>query len=195
MKFLVYGTLKQAFGNHRILFEGRAQFLGKAVTLDPFVMAGYGVPFVWPHPKGHPMVGELYDIGDNAQTLARLDRLESNGHVYERKQHTVRVIEGPDGIKPLPRDSGDLHDGVWIYEGMSNFGGAPKPTDPDVLRWLDLDEGRFEWEPVRSRRPLNWTRVVGLDENIGSTTTDHRARPLGEVLRADENIGSMNEDE
>jgi gamma-glutamylcyclotransferase (GGCT)/AIG2-like uncharacterized protein YtfP len=195
MKFLVYGTLKQAFGNHRILHEGRATFLGKAVTLGKFVMTGQGVPFVWPHEEGYPLVGELYDIGTPnhdmtaAQTLGRLDRLESNGYVYNRQPHSVRVISGPDGIMPLPRDSGDVHDEVWIYECMGDrYYPKPKPTDEAVLHCLNLETGWLEWEAERSRKPMAWgkPRPVQPWENIGSTTRDERARPLDEVLREDE---------
>lgn len=200
MKFLVYGTLKRAFGNHRILHEGRATFLGKAVTLNRFVMTGRGVPFVWPHDQGYPLVGELYDIGEPAivgeaagpaaVTLGRLDSLESNGYVYQRAQHSVRVIAGPDGIMPLPRDSGDVHEGVWIYEAMRRFEDPPHPQDEEVQRqlvgygWADC----LEWEAERSKRPMAWgkPRPVHPAENIGSTTRDERARPLSEVLREDE---------
>jgi gamma-glutamylcyclotransferase (GGCT)/AIG2-like uncharacterized protein YtfP len=193
MKFLVYGTLKRAFGNHRILHEGRAEFLGKAVTLDNFVMTGRGVPFVWPHEQGYPLVGELYDIDTGqhaATTLARLDRLESNGYVYERKQHSVRVIAGPDGIMPLPRDSGDVHEGVWVYEALTRFAAPPHPQTEDVLSNMVSLAGVdcLEWEHERSKRPMNWgkPRPVQPWENIGSTTRDERARPLGDVLREDE---------
>ncbi len=121
MKIFVYGTLKRGFGNNRLLTE--AKYLGKAVTVKPFVMVGWGVPFVWPDENGKPIHGEVFDIGDPKsnrfakERLARLDSLESNGSVYERKVHTVRMIENAQGIRPLPRDAGEEHE-AWIYEGM-----------------------------------------------------------------------------
>lgn len=149
MKFLVYGTLKKAFGNHRILSEGGAAYLGKAVTLRNFVMLGHGVPFVWPETAGYPLQGELYDIGTplkgNAASsmLSRLDRLESNGYVYQRAKHMVRMVEGPNGIKPMPRDQGEEHE-AWIYEALTRYQSAPLPDDEDVTCWLN--EAKFlEW--------------------------------------------------
>jgi gamma-glutamylaminecyclotransferase len=183
MLVFVYGTLKKGFGNHRLLTE--ATYLGKAVTLRPMRMAGYGVPFVWPSKAGRSVQGEVYDIGDTLNDqqardcLRRLDRLESNGHVYDRKPHQVRMIEGPDGIKPLPRDQGEEHE-AWIYEAMDHVQGSYK-NDPDFdhdeARYMN-DIGALEW----SREP----RIVHPAENIGSTTRDRRARPLSEVLRDDE---------
>ena len=143
MKFLVYGTLKKAFGNHRILERGKAEFIGAAITQDSFVMTGYGVPFVWPHEDGYPLLGEVYDIGDlsdmNARrTLADLDRLEGNGFVYERKEHVVRIV-----------GSDDVHT-VWIYEAMAHYREAPKPDHPHVTHWLNGD-GVLEWSVTRLR--------------------------------------------
>jgi gamma-glutamylcyclotransferase (GGCT)/AIG2-like uncharacterized protein YtfP len=150
MKFMVYGTLKQGWGNHRILKEGGATYLGKAVTKGGFVMAGYGVPFVWPAADGLPLQGEVYDIGNPAggegheragMMLHRLDMLESNGHVYERKLHTVRMIENATGIKPLPRDQGEEHE-VWIYECM--YRDPPPASHPEVQGWKN-EAGYLEW--------------------------------------------------
>jgi len=198
MKFLVYGTLKRAFGNHRILHEGGAQYLGRALTLNNYVMVGYGCPFVWANDRGYPVVGELYDIGDERstddrlarrarQTLSRLDRLESNGSMYQRVERSVRMLTDPHGIMPLPRDAGETHDGVWVYEAMTRIERKPAPDDADVLMWLD-EAGRLEWESERSKKPMDWKprRPVHIAENIGSLTADHRARPLGEILREEE---------
>lgn len=149
MKFMVYGTLKKAYGNHRILVDGNATYLGKAVTLQPMALAGHGVPFVWPSKEGSPLCGEVYDIGDPvtdrkaAQTLGRLDRLESNGYVYERKLHTVRMIENAHGIKPLPRDQGEEHE-VWLYEAMPHVSAS---YDDDECCKPD-ERGFVEWERV-----------------------------------------------
>lgn len=184
MKFLVYGTLKKAFGNHRILHEGGAEYLGRALTLNNYVMVGYGCPFIWQHDQGYPVIGELYDIGELGtgcdsdrrakQTLERLDRLESNGHMYQRVQRSVRMLTNNVGIMPLPRDAGDVHEAVWVYEAMRRHGEPPAPQDANVLEWLD-EIGRLEWEPERSKFPLDWKprRPVHLAS-------------LGEILRGEE---------
>ena len=149
MKIFVYGTLKRAFGNHAILRHGGAVYLGRAVTLEKYIMDAHGFPFISPHSSGHPVVGELYDIGDPTAvdgfqprlTLRNLDRLESNGRMYQRHERSVRMLTDAKGIKPLPRDAGDTHEGVWVYEWLGNMSGS--------LHWLK--EGVLEWEAGQSR--------------------------------------------
>jgi gamma-glutamylcyclotransferase (GGCT)/AIG2-like uncharacterized protein YtfP len=87
MKVFVYGTLQRGRHNHRIL-EG-ATFLGKAVTVRKFGMTDVGFPFMLPDQAVAPVVGELFDIGDDANCLARLDGLEAEGRMYDRVQGMV----------------------------------------------------------------------------------------------------------
>jgi gamma-glutamylcyclotransferase (GGCT)/AIG2-like uncharacterized protein YtfP len=87
MKVFVYGTLQRGCRNHRILEA--ATFLGKAVTVRKFGMTDVGFPFMLPDQEVAPVVGELFDIGDDADCLARLDRLESEGRMYDRVQGMV----------------------------------------------------------------------------------------------------------
>lgn len=155
MLVFVYGTLKRGHGNNRLLRT--SDYLGKAVSVEKFrMLGGRGVPFVWPDAEGTQHIqGELFDIGEPeiieeiyneaARTLAALDRLESNGFVYERAERQFRIIENAHGIMPLPRDAGDVVT-AWVYEAMSHIrsrGG----------RWLADDEaentnvhGRLEWQ-------------------------------------------------
>ena len=168
MKVFVYGTLKRGHGNHRLLT--RATYLGKAVTLRPMRMAGYGVPFVWPSKAGRTLQGEVYDIGDPStdrdarNRLAALDRLESNGYVYDRKPHQVRMIENADGIKPLPRDAGEEHE-AWIYEAMdhiqADYGSEPD-FDRHEARFMN-DIGALEWS--REPRPVVHDDTAALDDD------------------------------
>ena len=166
MKFFVYGTLKRAFGNHRILRDGKAAYLGRAVTLEPYVMVDVGFPFVWPHVNGWPVVGELFDIGipefqPAATTLYHLDRLESNGRMYQRYKRSVRILENGNGIMPLPRDAGEVHRDVWIYEALLRE--RPEPHDGVVLECLG-DDTRLEWQRERSRQRISSaTRTTSRD--------------------------------
>jgi gamma-glutamylcyclotransferase (GGCT)/AIG2-like uncharacterized protein YtfP len=82
MKVFVYGTLQQGERNHRLLKD--AMFLGEAVTLTHYAMVDCGFPFILREPALAPVVGELFDIGDDAVTVQRLDRLESEGVMYDR---------------------------------------------------------------------------------------------------------------
>lgn len=147
MKIFVYGTLKRGFGNNRLLRD--ATYLGKAVTVNPFAMVGGGVPFVWPDANGKLVQGELYDIGEPESNrfakdrLRRLDSLESNGHVYERKVHSVRMLTDAKGIMPLPRDSGNVHE-AWIYEGMDHVQQGWERDDGTDQSRLNA-AGFFEW--------------------------------------------------
>lgn len=80
----VYGTLKQGEGNHRYLensiFLGNAQVKGELLDIGPFpALLGKKDDIS----KPTWVQGEVYLV-DN-QTLARLDRLESEGSLYHRK--------------------------------------------------------------------------------------------------------------
>jgi gamma-glutamylcyclotransferase (GGCT)/AIG2-like uncharacterized protein YtfP len=83
MKVFVYGTLKRGCGNHHLLKD--AVFVGEAVTVETFGMVDVGFPFMLREQHDtHPVAGELYDIGDDRETLAALDRLENEGFMYDR---------------------------------------------------------------------------------------------------------------
>jgi gamma-glutamylcyclotransferase (GGCT)/AIG2-like uncharacterized protein YtfP len=145
MLVFVYGTLKKGHGNHRLLTE--AKYLGRAVTTKPMRLAGYGVPFTWPsnHAEGLPLQGEVYDIGDvttnkqAAQTLLRLDRLESNGRVYERKPHRVRLLDNGE--------HGDVLEDVWIYEAMEHVSShyCDDEFERHELQFVNVTTGALEW--------------------------------------------------
>jgi gamma-glutamylaminecyclotransferase len=87
MKVFVYGTLQQGRHNHHILRDAR--FIGKAVTVRKFGMTDVGFPFMLPWQEIARVAGELFDIGDDADILAALDRLESEGRMYDRVQGFV----------------------------------------------------------------------------------------------------------
>lgn len=83
MKVFVYGTLKRGYNNNYRLRN--AVFVGEAVTVETFALLDGGFPWmVRSQEDAHPVAGELWDIGEDQQTLADLDRLEGEGHMYDR---------------------------------------------------------------------------------------------------------------
>jgi gamma-glutamylcyclotransferase (GGCT)/AIG2-like uncharacterized protein YtfP len=95
----VYGTLRKGYGNHRLLEEGNAFFIGDAVTEEKYKLTASGIPFV---SKSEPICqikGELYNV--DGPTLRRLDQLEGHPNFYYREQIPVLV--------------GDKMVYAWIY--------------------------------------------------------------------------------
>jgi gamma-glutamylaminecyclotransferase len=92
-RVFVYGTLKRGLTNHRLLVE--SDFIGAAYTVDTFRMYHVGFPVIFfdNHPDAKAVYGEVYDVDD--ETLARLDSLESEGHMYDRRPINV-VLEHDD---------------------------------------------------------------------------------------------------
>ena len=96
-RVFVYGTLKQGYGNN-YLMEG-ATFVGHGQTVGKYRLLNSGFPVLWPraHRPGDDrrnahVRGEVYKVND--ETLARLDRLEGEGHMYHRRQRLVRLDDG-----------------------------------------------------------------------------------------------------
>jgi gamma-glutamylaminecyclotransferase len=92
-KVFVYGTLKRGYGNNRLLAD--AQFLSVAWTRRKFRMLDVGFPVLRPYEDQDyykaSVEGELYECDD--RTLEALDRLESEGRMYDRKIIEV-VVNG-----------------------------------------------------------------------------------------------------
>ena len=109
-KVFVYGTLKSGHGNNRLL-KGCLS-LGAAYTLQTFRMYNSGFPVSLYEPKGHSVLGELFEIPDDILdfTLDCLDTLESEGSMYKRE--TVRV---------LPLASAAPAVDTYMYVGISQF--------------------------------------------------------------------------
>lgn len=80
-RIFVYGSLKRGCGLHRIL-EGQ-RFLGDACTTPGFRLYDVGwFPAMVADPDGIAVKGELYEV--DSATLASLDRVESEGRMYQR---------------------------------------------------------------------------------------------------------------
>jgi len=86
----VYGTLKRAHHNNRLLTT--AEFLGDALTCDSYGMERTGSPRVYrnaPAEYAAPIAGELYKVDD--LTLTWLDQLEGHPDWYCREQVCVKT--------------------------------------------------------------------------------------------------------
>ena len=88
IRVMVYGSLKQGFGNHDWFLAGNAEvkFLGRCYTLGDYDMYDNGAfPIVTHGPDERrqvPIVGEVYEIDPN--TLDALDCLEGHPDWYHR---------------------------------------------------------------------------------------------------------------
>lgn len=96
MNIFVYGTLKSGYGNSERCLRG-AKLIGPATTDSLFVMYNVGFPFIVPEEhnwneeeraNAGQVVGEHWEINPEIH-LAGLDRLESEGHLYDRVKQTI----------------------------------------------------------------------------------------------------------
>lgn len=82
MKVIVYGTLRRGHGNNVLL--SAAQYL-ETKELKGYKLYDSGFPVAHPDENSSVIV-EVYDLGDNKAILDRLDRLEGEGYMYDRKK-------------------------------------------------------------------------------------------------------------
>ena len=106
----VYGSLKSGCYNHRVL-NGAALISDAARTVGKYRMyCNGGFPAIAPTDRddlaGSPAQGELYSVSD--ATLARLDQLEANGRMYQRREVGIATPEG--------------HVNAWVYEWIDAEG-------------------------------------------------------------------------
>ena len=84
----VYGTLKQGFGNHRLI---NAEPVGTGVVRGHRLFES-GIPFlVEDASSDYDVHVEYYDVDD--ETLARLDRLEGHPSCYCRKEMYIHLAD------------------------------------------------------------------------------------------------------
>lgn len=87
---IVYGTLRQGYGNHRLIEQSGLGYVGTD-KVDGFEMfpVGHGAfPFVREAGQGNKVVVEVYCAHSPrhlAAAMQRLDRLEGYPHMYNRK--------------------------------------------------------------------------------------------------------------
>ena len=128
----VYGSLKAAFHNHRLLVDHDAVDLGYAVTDERYLMLkGNAFPFLLKQPAHAQIAGELYRVDDAC--LAALDRLESHPRFYRREP--IMVNGGVEAwcyfIRPERMASVPLPNRAGIVEWTRDDVTADEPTDAE----------------------------------------------------------------
>ena len=87
MRIFVYGTLLTGFGNWERFLKDKAYYRGLGETLPVYTMLNLG-SFPGVIEGGSTAIkGEIFEV--DAQTLARLDRLEGHPNFYRRTPITL----------------------------------------------------------------------------------------------------------
>lgn len=131
----VYGTLKRAWGNHRLLVDHKARFISEARTMERFTLTE-DFPTIWRSSRAIPMLepylgqimGELYKVTDAG--LEACDRLEGHPHSYCRTPTTVEF--GPEA--QIQR----ITAGIYIYHSPAHPDLLQKPVDGKLI-WGEKD--------------------------------------------------------
>ena len=129
MFVVVYGTLKQGYGNNRILSGGTGAYV-RDIVVQGYKLYDSGFPVAIPS-ENDSIKGELWDIGDpetnieSMSTLRRLDGLEGEGRMYNR----VEII--------IPQD----------HLSFNMYVGHPRFWEPEKMDELPKDnDGNYYWE-------------------------------------------------
>ena len=116
MNLIVYGTLRQGFGNHKYYLAGKQY---KEDILTGFKMYSLGAfPFVAPTGNSEDKVTvEIYDIDE--ETMRRTDVLEGYPSFYNRK--LVHTASGQEGWVYFQKTKGTepIASGDWKQYRMS----------------------------------------------------------------------------
>lgn len=135
VKVAVYGTLKEGYGNHRVLGD-EAKFLYRGMTTRKYDMKNAGFPAIMPNPEGKPVAVEVYEVPETQ--LPYLDRLEGTPHMYTRETEDILVF--------LNMEEEDVLEDVFIYVGTENsFKRNP--------HYESRHEGYHEWEGYKRSLP------------------------------------------
>lgn len=111
-KVVVYGTLKQGFGNHRLL--ANSKYLGVHTIPDGYTMYSLGGFPAIVEGGDRPVVAEVYEV--DRETLIRLDGLEGHPNWYCRK--TIPTQYGEADVYVMPKhkirpNTPVVEDGIW----------------------------------------------------------------------------------
>lgn len=124
----VYGTLKRGYGNNKLLYNHT--FISDGIV-HGYKLYNCGFPIAR-QCNSASSKGELWDIEDNKETLYYLDRLESEGHMYFRRQVEVHTPQG--------NFEADMYvggEGYWRFDDLMTYNG---------LKECPLNaEGHYEW--------------------------------------------------
>lgn len=140
-RVFVYGTLKRGVHNHHLLSS--AEFVGNAYTLDQFKMYHVGFPVIREsdHPDAKSVYGEVYDVDDD--TLKKLDRLENEGVMYDRKLINV-AMDQDNALQKLTHGREPLIDAnVSVYVGNDKYWDGHTPQEYTSVNVHD----ELEWRP------------------------------------------------
>ena len=110
VRVLVYGSLKQKCGNHILLEQVGAKWLGYDSVTGDFSMISFGgfpgvVRMENPDMKDSALrtiFGELYAVDEEG--LAALDLLESHPYFYERLKFRTDILDHRAWMYTLPSD-------------------------------------------------------------------------------------------
>lgn len=105
-----YGTLREGFGNNRLIPKGC--HIGTGMTMEKYTMKVSGIPYVSKKPTCNIVV-DVYNIDEN--TLKNLDRLEGHPEWYKRE------------LIPVIVDNKNLE--CWLYFNESNSGSVLESGD------------------------------------------------------------------
>ena len=101
MFIFIYGSLKQGFGNHRVLQELGLEFVGNGITSEAvFDLVDLGAFPGLVKGEFH-VAGEVYEVSEDIENAALriLDRFEGTPSFYRRATITVNRMKEPDWIK------------------------------------------------------------------------------------------------
>lgn len=99
--YAVYGTLRNGWGNHRLLDNEHCTFLGTERTLPLFHMISLGgFPGVIPNGKQEITI-EIYEV-NSPEVERRLDQLEGYPRFYQKM--VIETKWGPANIYILSED-------------------------------------------------------------------------------------------
>ena len=119
----VYGTLKQGYGNHRLLVE--QEFIGCGTTVESYSMKCFGVPMVFDTDDNRvgPIAVEVYSVTKD-QLTGPLDRLEGHPTFYCRKKINIRI--------------GNETHKCWLYFGATyrDYGNDIQPDQDGIIYWI-----------------------------------------------------------
>ncbi len=128
----VYGTLKKAYNNNRLLKD--AEFIGEDSTTDGWLLGSAGIPYAFPPgvvPDQYkellrPIRGEVYYVLDD-WTAADLDALEGYDEDPRYAHYWRRVVKTEGGYD------------CWIYT-QENFDRASRLNACNLT-----DKGEWIW--------------------------------------------------
>jgi len=111
MKVFVYGTLKQGYGNHRLMIESKGKFLGKDKIVGYACINTRSFPYA-EKKDGYKIIGEVYELMSN--DLSLLDQLEGYPTHYSRSEVTTKF--GLAWVYHLPEPDEELAKEYGIVE-------------------------------------------------------------------------------